>query len=399
MSTPIVCPSCGAHLRKGSTFCLKCGTKVTGVTEPPNKEDALDELPESPLDDLEEATDDESMLPDLDEWSEEEDPLVKETISELKRAEESTESSDSTPTDTPSDSVLSWEEGLAVDSDEKEDQKEPPSDADESMFWESPPTSSDVKEGMPFKEIEPPIVHDESTVRISPDVLDTETHKAVDHLFPHGRGETTEDFIDAVVGKPTKIVANISPSTVETPTCPECGAKLGTNSFEYPAYVYETMGKARIEHGIELMRDAEHEKAIEQFEMAKKLFEHAGNEKMVEEATKHVDDGYDSMAEHHYIQGENHLKEKQYDWSIVQFKKARELYMFSTDTKKRLKCSQRARDVYEEWGKELEDEGDKLAKAGQTRDALAKYSEAAEKYREADASKRLRGLEKKIRTA
>jgi hypothetical protein len=399
MSAPIVCPSCGAHLRKGSTFCLKCGAKLSNAKKSPTTDETLDVLAESPLDDVEESKDDEPTLPDLDEWVEEEDPLVKETLAELKRTEESTESPHATPADTPSDSVLSWEEGLAVDSDEKEERQELPADRDESMVWESPPTSSDVKEGMPFKEIEPPIVHDEAIMHASSDALDTETHEAVDHLFPHGRGETTEDFIDAVVGKPTKIGSDVSPSMIETPTCPECGARLGTNSFEYPAYVYEAMGKARIEHGIELMKDTEHEKAIEQFEIAKRLFEHAENEKMVEEATKYVDDGYDSMAEHHYVQGENHLKEKQFDWSIVQFKKARELYMFSTDAKKRMKCSQRARDAYEEWGKTLEDEGDRLAKAGQTREALAKYSEAAEKYREADASKRLRGLEKKIRTA
>ena len=143
----------------------------------------------------------------------------------------------------------------------------------------------------------------------------------------------------------------------------------------------------------------DHEGAIEQFEIAKKLFEHGELGKLVDEATKHVDAGYDAMAEHHYVQAENHLRENQYDWAIVQFKKARELYMFSTDEKKRAKCAQKTRETYEEWGKCLESDGDKLAKAGQTREALAKYTEAAEKYREAEAPKRLRGLEKKIRTA
>jgi Flp pilus assembly protein TadD len=83
----------------------------------------------------------------------------------------------------------------------------------------------------------------------------------------------------------------------------------------------------------------------------------------------------------------------------VQFRKARELYMFSTDAKKRAKCSEKVRDSYAGWGKLLEDEGDALAKSGNTRDALLKYQEAAAKYREAGAKKKLKGLDKKIRKA
>ncbi len=259
---------------------------------------------------------------------------------------------------------------------------------------------------MPFKEVSPPKVIDAETREVTEarehlitEAPDEPTREAVTHLFPHGRGDTTSDFIENIVGKPKKIGAEISPALLETPTCPECGATVGSDSFEYPSYVYEAMGKARMDYGAQLMKELDHENAIEQFEIAKKLFEHGDINKMVEEATKHVDDGYDAMAEHHFIQGENHLKEKQYEWAVVQFKKARELYMFSTDAKKRAKCSQRARDAYEEWGKDLEDEGDQLSKAGQTRDALAKYSGAAEKYREAENPKKLRGLEKKIKKA
>lgn len=361
-----------------------------------------DELPPTELEDIGDDASDEESLPDLDEWdkwSEEEDHLKTETLSELDSSE--LDLSEEEMPATKEESSLSWDEGITL-SDDGPDEEVKLADEDshitsEDLAWETPQTStSDIREGMPFKEVAPPKVVEVDEPEINGAIDEA---SAVSHLFPRGRGETTEDFIDAVVGKPKKIGADISTSIVETPTCPECGTSISSDSFEYPEYVYETMGRARMEHGMDLLRDNEHEKAIEQFEIAKKLYEHAGSDKMVEEAVKRVDQGYDSMAEHHYVQGETLLKEGQHEWSIVQFKKARELYMFSTDAKKRTRCSQRVRDTYEEWGKSLEDEGDRLSKSGDTRSALAKYTEAAEKYREADAPKRLRGLDKKIRTA
>ena len=73
--------------------------------------------------------------------------------------------------------------------------------------------------------------------------------------------------------------------------------------------------------------------------------------------------------------------------------------MFSTDAKKRARCSEKVRETYIEWGKDLETQGDHLAKQGSSRDALSKYQEAAAKFREGNETKRLRGLEKKIRKA
>ena len=105
------------------------------------------------------------------------------------------------------------------------------------------------------------------------------------------------------------------------------------------------------------------------------------------------------MAQYHYDEAEAHLKENDFEWAIVQFKKARELYMFTTDSKKRARCAERAREAYVIWGKALESEGDDLAKSKQTRDALVKYQEAAAKYREGGDSKKLKGLDRKIRKA
>ncbi len=169
------------------------------------------------------------------------------------------------------------------------------------------------------------------------------------------------------------------------------------DDFKYPPYVFEAMGRARVEHGQTLLESGQHERAIEEFERAKKLFEKAGNEKLLEEASRLVDAGYEAMAESHFAEGEMHLKSDEYEWAIVQFKKAREIYMFTTLSKMRAKCSDKIRKAYEEWGKHLEEEGDRLAKFGDSRRALMMYQEAAEKYREANATKRLRGLEKKIR--
>ena len=154
-----------------------------------------------------------------------------------------------------------------------------------------------------------------------------------------------------------------------------------------------------MEDGFRKLEAKEFEPAIETFEMAKKLFERAASEKAIADATKMIDEGYDAMANNHFEQAESHRKAHEYEWAIVQFRKARELYMFSTDAKKRTKCSEKVRECYVEWGKVLEDEGDALVKASQTRKALTKYQEAAQRYREGEDNKKLKSLDKKIRKA
>ncbi|MFW9907267.1 MAG: zinc-ribbon domain-containing protein [Candidatus Thorarchaeota archaeon] len=424
MTDSIICPKCGTSMRKGSTFCLKCGTPLAGDSKSFVDTSEAEDMSEIGSEDTFEKDEGDVVLPELDDWGTQEDEtdtLNEETMVSLSEAASMMSESplEEEVEVAPSDE-LSWDEESLLSrtpKTESDDEKltETSPDTKEKIpvspnsSWETPNEySPEIKVGMPFQEVAPPKVVDSDMVALPekdvmahlfPDEQDAPTREAVSHLFPHGRGETTKDFVDIVVGKPKRIGADISPSYLETPTCTECGHTTGSDSFEYPPAVYEVMGKARLNHGLDLMKDNEHEKAIEQFEIAKKLFEHADLSKWVDEATKRVDEGYDAMAEHHYIQGENHLKEKQFEWAVVQFKKARELYMFSTDAKKRAKCSERARDAYEEWGRILESEGDQQAKEGNTREALATYTEAAEKYREADAPKRIQGLEKKIRKA
>ena len=277
------------------------------------------------------------------------------------------------------------------------------------MSWEE--GVDGIKVGMPFKEVEPPRVYDDEVPISTEEALEhlfpegapkeirEETKQAVEHLFPEGRGSTTTTFIDVVVGKPDRIGFKGPLQELETPVCPNCGINLSSDEFEYPSYVFEAMGKARIEQGERFLEENEHEKAIEAFEIAKMLFEKAGNEKGVAESTKRVDVGYDEMAKYHFDQAENHMKSNEFEWAIVQFRKARELYMFSTDAKKRARCAEKVREAYVEWGKDLEAQGDQLAKQGSSRDALAKYQEAATKFREGEDKKKLKGLEKKIRKA
>jgi hypothetical protein len=274
------------------------------------------------------------------------------------------------------------------------------------LVWED----DEIKVGMPFKEVAPPRVYEEDVPVTTEEALDhlfpdgvptevrEETKEAVEHLFPEGRGSTTTTFIDVVVGKPSKIGPS-SLKEIQIPACPNCGIDLSSDDFEYPAYVFDAMGRARLEYGTFHLKENEHEKAIESFEMAKMFFEKSGNEKAVQECVKRVDIGYDAMARFHFDQGENHLKVHEYEWAVVQFRKARELYMFSTDAKKRASCTEKVRESYIEWGKYLETEGDRLSKEERSRDALAKYQEAAGKYREGESKKRLKGLDKKIRKA
>jgi hypothetical protein len=346
-----------------------------------------------------------------------------------------TEESPPTPTEElpPVEEDLSWDEAipepepLAIEKDVSVDEvvvsasesdgppllpigeSEEPAGRSTDMSWEE--GVDGIKEGMPFKEVEPPRVYDDEISISTEEALDhlfpegapkevrEETKEAVEHLFPEGRGTTTTTFIDVVVGKPSKVGLKGPLQELQIPACPNCGVTLSLDEFEYPPYVFEAMGKARLEYGNHFLGENEHEKAIESFEIAKMLFERAGNEKGVAESTKRVDIGYDAMAKFHYDQGDNHMKAHEFEWAVVQFRKARELYMFSTDAKKRTRCSERVREAYVEWGKDLESQGDQLAKQGSSRDALSKYQEAAAKFREGNENKRLKGLEKKIRKA
>lgn len=410
MQDHIICPTCEKRIGKGSTFCIGCGNKVpenlpTAPTEPTLEEsEILDEAEKLPS--LEDSV--------FDETPPETPPTIE--PESLPSVEEDLSWDESVPTTEalPVEEDLSFVEETvaAVESDGPPllpiGEPEAPAGRSTDMSWEE---DDEIKEGMPFKEIEPPRIYDDEVPVTTEEALDhlfpegapkevrEETKEAVEHLFPEGRGSTTTTFIDVVVGKPSKIGLKGPLKELETPACPNCGTTLSSDEFEYPSYVFEAMGKARLDYGEHHLRENEHEKAIESFEIAKMLFERAGSEKGIAESTKRVDIGYDAMARFHFDQGDNHMKAHEFEWAIVQFRKARELYMFSTDAKKRVRCSEKARDAYVEWGKDLEAQGDQLAKQGTTRDALAKYQEAAAKFREGDDKKRLRGLEKKIRKA
>jgi len=402
MSDQIACPECGNKMRKGSTFCINCGNKIPE-----------DVLPEQTLEEERLLDKEEDVLPAVEESGLEEIIETESTVEPTLPEPEIPESVDMLSWDeelpnTPStDETLESEEEPSLDNSGKSEIEIPSSTDASELSWEE--GVDDIKEGMPFKEIEPPRVFaeahdiiattDDALDHLFPEVRDDATRDAVAHLFPEGRGSTSASFIDVVVGKPERISIKTPLHELETPVCLSCGTIPTSDGFEYPEYVFDALGKARVENGEKLLQENEHEAAIENFEMAKMLFEKSGNEKNLAEAIKRIDFGYDDMARFHYDQAETHLKENEFEWAVVQFKKARELYMFTTDTKKRAKCAERAREAFVAWGKFLEDEGDQLAKAGETRDALSKYQESAAKYREGEDTKRLRGLDKKIRKA
>ena len=441
MQDQVICPSCNNRVRKGSTFCIGCGNKVPEnlPTAPPehtleeseilDESEGLPDLEDSGLDDLPAdtpAADESEVLPPTEgdlSWEDsvpKPEPLLVEELSSSETAQTAAVS-DGPPLLPLGESEDLAEEELPIDettltASESESppllplgESEEPAGRSTDMTWDE--ESYEIKEGMPFTEVEPPRVYDDEVPVSTEEALDhlfpegapkevrEETKEAVEHLFPEGRGSTTTTFIDVVVGKPSKVGLKGPLKELETPACPNCGIALSADEFEYPPYVFDAMGKARLEHGTHHLEENEHEKAIESFEIAKMLFERAGNEKGIAESTKRVDIGYDAMAQFHFDQAENHMKTHEFEWAVVQFRKARELYMFSTDAKKRARCSEKVREAYVEWGKDLETQGDQLAKQGSSRDALTKYQEAAAKFREGNESKRLKGLEKKIRKA
>jgi hypothetical protein len=428
MSDHIVCPHCGKHLAKGSTFCMNCGNRVpenlrtlttsadslaweephtTSSSQPESTSipdetitlpdpDALDLTPPSPPPSSSESPEEEiAELPPVE--------LSWDDVEASVESQKSTPEAKSPPIE---DTLAGKETELIWDEVERPAKTPKPTLEMTTPSLGTPPLRpiddkiriidseeapmADSEEGFPFKEIEPPKVVDE---------MATTTDEATTHLFPEGRSDTTPDFIDAVVGEAEKITISTPMPELESPSCPSCGAVLTGDDFEYPAYVYSAMGKARFDHGIELLDSNQPQEAIEAFEKAKKLFERAEDEKMIEISIRKIDEGYDAMGHSHFALGEKHLRDGEFEWAIVQFRKAREIYMLSTDKKLRAKCAEKIRVCYLVWGKSLEDEADRLAKEGDVRTALERYKQAAEKYRDGGDDKRLKGLEKKIRKA
>jgi predicted negative regulator of RcsB-dependent stress response len=420
----INCPVCGKKVREGSTFCIECGARLAGKKEEqkrrkPNPKE--DETEEDELTELEKR-----MLGLLGN----EEAIYSQEPSEQTRQDQVEATKNAAQSSEESTPDLEWdvrleEETISVEENEPQvgpdtvsvqentpqepSSKPPKQQVDLSWDVEDIPEmeADQVQEGMPFEEVEPPEVKSsgpaptpkEAKKHLFPEDEECCAREAVSHLFPQGRGVTDNDFIDVVVGTPRKISVEEPMKELEQPTCPSCGSALTSDGFEYPPYVYEAMGKARIEHGEELLEKNEHEEAIESFEKAKMLYERANDEKKLEKCREKIDEGYESMAEFHYDQAEVHKKNREYEWAIVQYRKAREIYMFTTKRKERAKCAEKVRECYVDWGEELEERGDYLAKEGRTREALAKYQKAAEKYKQGEDDKHLKGLEKKIREA
>ncbi len=402
----VICPNCGHILDdKLETDSILTHDELTfddisdlEETESPEGDSNPEDLPSiAPLDDtIEDDTIDEPLLDELLDNPEFE---LDDLSSEMQSAMSDDENTDERET------------GESVKASDTSTQTEivrtshmPPEYDEIPKVWDAPVVSEvasdDVREGEPFREVDAPVVQmdeDEMRARMTGVAGKRETHEAMTHLFPPGRGVTSSDFIDAVVSKPTRIGSRVRVRETEVPSCPNCGSPLTDDGFQYPSYVFEALGRARMEAGLQHLREDRHEKAIESFEKARMLFEKAGNQKLVEEARRRVDEGYLAMGAFHYAKAEEHLRGGEFEWAIVQFKKAREIYMLTADVKMRARSSERVRECYSEWGKSIEAEGDALAKSGAVRDALEKYRQAAEKYKTAEDTRRLRSLEKKIK--
>jgi len=400
MDNTTECPECGKKVGKGSTFCINCGARLTAP-----KNQTPEDIMKRELAEVKQEAREKGFtridIPSEEKANDMGTPILEESALEpLPDHEEELPPDDllwDADSAEPNDSKPIEEDDIHVPLEKNQDKVAQPdskSGTEVDMSWEIPEMEADdVKEGMPFKEITPPEVKSAKPIR------STEREQAVHHLFPEGKCETSEDFVERVVGKPTEIKAPDKMQELDTPSCPNCGLALSDDDFDYPSYVYEAMAKARLEFGEQKVDENEHEFAIEQFEKAKKLAERASEDKMVKESMKKIDEAYERMAEFHFDQAEDHQKAGQYEWAIVQYKKAREIYMLTTDKKMRAKSAEKARDCFVDWGEDLEDKADELAKHSRTREALAIYQEAAEKYKEGGNNKKLRGLDKKIRKA
>ena len=431
MSDHITCPHCGNQLAKGSTFCLNCGNRVpdemrtltspsdslswdepaTSTSPQPEATAAEVEVPAStPSED-----DEPYELPPVElSWDDVESPVETSAESSPEPTLESPPLipiDDTIPTATPEMSSFEIETPEQVTEPTTHTPSSPPLRPIDDTI---PPKASDMSledfakateislDGDPFKEIEPPVAAEDMPFEeVEPPLVvdETTTDDAITHLFPEGCSETTPDFIDAVVGEAKRITISTPMTELDTPNCPNCGEVLTGDEYQYPAYVYSAMGRARLDSGLELLEKHEHEVAIESFEKAKKLFERADDQKMIDIVVRKIDEGYDAMGHAHYGLGERHIRDGEFEWAIVQFRKAREIYLLSTDKKLRTKCAERIRLAFLMWGKSLEDEADILSKQGDIRTALERYKQAAEKYRDGGDKKKLKGLEKKIRKA
>ncbi len=130
MTDLITCPNCKNKLRKGSTFCLKCGTALDGRVTTAKAND---------IDENEDVS-----LPELEDWSDlsdDTDPLMAATLAAVGESESMLSSSEleEPEVELPPAEDLSWEEGMETASSPISDESKQEVELEDSILEDESP--------------------------------------------------------------------------------------------------------------------------------------------------------------------------------------------------------------------------------------------------------------------
>ena len=209
---------------------------------------------------------------------------------------------------------------------------------------------------------------------------------------------TEKEDIEFEIEEPTEEEIPLAAASVtSTITCPKCGHIYTPDNFEYPEYVYAAMGRARMEAAIELIKEKRYTEAIELLNKAKKIYEHANIEDGIKNTIEKINESYISMGEIYRKQGEQLLKQKQYEDAIVQFNYARSYYIKADAEKRVNSMDNKIQETYQKLGEELQKEAEQEVKQGNNKIALALYQKAINIYLKINETKKIKEIEKKMK--
>lgn len=261
-----------------------------------------------------------------------------------------------------------------------------------------------VEEETTAIEIESPFTPIDESELPSDEVLESaiepigEHKQAIQDKVSAPQKTTTGEDIEFEIEEPIEEGIPVSAASVtSTITCPRCGHIYTPDNFEYPDYVYEAMGKARIEAANALMKEKKFTEAIELLNKAKRIYEHASNEDGIKTTNEKITDAYVSLGEIYRKEGEKLLKNKQYEEAIEQFNIARDYYIKAEDNKRIKNIENKIRETYEKAADEYQKQAEQYAKRGDRSNALNLYQKAIDICLKINDTKTIRDIEKKMR--
>jgi len=248
--------------------------------------------------------------------------------------------------------------------------------------------------------VESPFTQIDESELPSDDVLEAaiEPKTTEAQVKKHTKQTTGEEDIEFEIEEPTEEGVSVSAVSVTTTiTCPRCGHIYTPDNFEYPTYVYEAMGKARVEAANALIKEKKYIEAIELLNKAKRIYEHASHEDGIKNTNEKITNAYISLGEIYRKEGESLVKNKQYEDAVRQFEIAKDYYIKAKDSKRIKNMENKINEAYEKAAEDYKKRGDAAVKSDDKKLALELYQKAIDCYLKINDTKSIREIEKKIK--